>query len=109
MRDKAVDGCSIGLEFVPDQYKTHEMCDRIISDNLFSLRYAPDQYKSQQRCDDAARDFLPTLSFFPIGLLKVKRLKSFLLFCMEMKIYSTLMKILVTLYLLAMKWVLLRS
>ena len=43
MCDKAVDDCSIGLEFVPDRYKTQEMCDKIISDDPFSLRYVLDQ------------------------------------------------------------------
>ena len=27
------------------------MCDKIISDNPFSLRYVPDQYKTQKICD----------------------------------------------------------
>ena len=32
--------------FIPDQYKTQEMCDRIISEDPFSIRYVPDQYKT---------------------------------------------------------------
>ena len=38
MCDKAVDDYSIALEFVHDQYKTQEMCDKIISNDSFSLR-----------------------------------------------------------------------
>ena len=39
------------------------MCDKIISDDPFSLRYVPDQYKTQQMCDEAVDDFLPILNF----------------------------------------------
>ena len=35
------------------------MCDRIISDDPFPLRYVPDQYKTRQICDEVAADFLP--------------------------------------------------
>ena len=33
MCDNAVDDYSIALEFVPDQYKSKEICDKIISEN----------------------------------------------------------------------------
>ena len=46
MCNKAVDDCSIALEFDPDRNKTQEMCDKIIFDYPFSLRYVPDQYKT---------------------------------------------------------------
>ena len=39
------------------------MCDTIISDDPFSLRYVPDQYKTQQMCD--VDDCLGTLKFVP--------------------------------------------
>ena len=35
MCDKAVDHYSIALEFAPHQYRTHEICARVISDDLF--------------------------------------------------------------------------
>ena len=33
--------------YIPNWYKTQEMCDRIISEDPFSLRYIRDQYKTQ--------------------------------------------------------------
>ena len=39
--------------YISDQYKTQEMCDRIISDDPFSIRCVPSQYKTQQMCDKA--------------------------------------------------------
>ena len=58
MCHKSVDDYSIALEFIPDRYKTQEMCDRIISDDPFSLGYAPDKI-----CDEAVTDFIRTLGF----------------------------------------------
>ena len=42
--------------FMSDQYKSQEICGRIISDYPFSLRYDPDQYSTQQMCDRAVDD-----------------------------------------------------
>ena len=58
MCHKSVDDYFIALEFIPDRYKTQEMCDRIISDDPFSLGYAPDKI-----CDEAVTDFIRTLGF----------------------------------------------
>ena len=52
-------------------------------------------------------DCLATLKFVPDWFLTNKMLKNILLLCMQMKIYSTLTKILVMLYLIEMKWVVL--
>ena len=38
------------LEFVPDQYKTQEMCDKAVFKNLFMLKYCHDKYKTQKIC-----------------------------------------------------------
>ena len=32
---------------IPNQYKTQEICNIFISEDLFSTRYVPDQYKTQ--------------------------------------------------------------
>ena len=34
--------------FVPDRYKTREMCNRIISEDPFSIKYVPGQCKTQK-------------------------------------------------------------
>ena len=47
--------------YILGQYKTQEMCDRIIYDDLFSLRYVPDQYKTPEMCDEAVDDYLAAL------------------------------------------------
>ena len=33
--------------YVPDQYITQEISDRVISEDPLSIRYVPDQYKTQ--------------------------------------------------------------
>ena len=38
---------------VPDQYKTKEMRDKIVSKKPEMLKYCPDRYKNQQKCDKA--------------------------------------------------------
>ena len=35
------------LRFVPDQYKTHEMCDDVVWHDSFSLQYVPNWFVTQ--------------------------------------------------------------
>ena len=83
------------------------MCDRIISDDPFSLRYVPDQYKTQQVCDKAVDDCLVVLQFVSDCFVTNKIIKIFLLFCIQMELYSILIKIMkmVMLYFILMEWV----
>ena len=39
------------------------MFDRIISNEPFSIRYVPDQYKTKQMCDKAVDDCLTALKW----------------------------------------------
>ena len=55
--------------------KTQEIGNSIISDNPFSLRYVPDQYKTQQMCDQAANDFLASLKIVPEWFVISKMIK----------------------------------
>ena len=50
------------------------MCDRIIPDDPFSFRYVPDQYKTQQMCNKDVDNCLAALKFvkIKIGLLQIK-------------------------------------
>ena len=56
-------------------------------------------------CDKAVDDFLPTLNFVPDWFVTSRMIKKLLLLSMQIKLYYTLMKILVMLYLIIMKWV----
>ena len=35
----AVDTCPFVFDFVPDQYKTQEMCDKVSSEDPFMVKY----------------------------------------------------------------------
>ena len=41
------------------------MCDKVISEDPFSIRYVPDQYKTKQMCDEAVDVCLAALEFVP--------------------------------------------
>ena len=77
------------------------MCNSIICEDPFWIRYVPDQYKTQQMCDKAVDDCLAALKFLPNWLVTSKMIKR----CTQMKIYSTLMKVLVMSYLIVIEWV----
>ena len=81
------------------------MCNSIIVEDPFSIRYAPDQLKTQHMCDKVVDDCLATLKFAPDWFVTSNIIKNFLLICTQMKIYSTLMKILVMSYLIVIEWV----
>ena len=51
------------------------MRDKIISDDPFSLGYVPDQYKTQQMCDKAVDDCLAALKFVPYWFVTSKMIK----------------------------------
>ena len=79
------------------------MCNSNISEDPFSIRYVPDQYKTQQMCDKAVEDCLAALKFIPNWFVTSKKIKNLLLICIQMNIYYTLMKILVMSYFFVMK------
>ena len=53
------------------------MCVRINSEDPFSKRYVPDQYKTQQICDEAVDYCLAALRFVPELFVKSKMLEKF--------------------------------
>ena len=56
---------SFSVWFFADQYKTQEICDKIVSDDPFLIVYCPDEDKSQRVCDEAVDDCLAVLKFIP--------------------------------------------
>ena len=45
---------SIGVfvsDSIPDWYKTQEMSDKVVSEDLFLMVYCPDKYKTQRMHD----------------------------------------------------------
>ena len=51
------------------------MFDRIISVDPFLIRYVPDQYKTQQMCDKATDDCLAAFKFVPDWFLTSKMIR----------------------------------
>ena len=50
------------------------MCDRVVSEDLLSIRYVPDQYKTHQMCDKAV-DCLAALKFVLDWFVTTKMIK----------------------------------
>ena len=42
MCDKAVDNCPFEFSSIPDQYKTQEMYNKVVSEEPFMLKYCVD-------------------------------------------------------------------
>ena len=74
------------------------MCDRVVSKDHFLIIYCPDKYTTQKMCDEAVDDSLAALKLTLNCFVTSKTIKNILLLCMQMKIYSILMKILIILY-----------
>ena len=49
------------FDAVPDQYKTQEICDIVVSLYPFLIVYCPDKYKTQKMCDEDVDDCLAEL------------------------------------------------
>ena len=50
MYDAAVADFPLLLSFVPNKFKTHEMCDKVVGNNPQSLEHVPDCLKTQKMC-----------------------------------------------------------
>ena len=86
------------IQFVPECYKTQEMChkalknifriwfyecnaqemcEKVISENPVLIVYWPDKYKTQRTCDEAVDDCLAALRFIPDCFFTNKMLEKF--------------------------------
>ena len=45
------------LRYVPDKYKTQQMCDKAILENVGPLKSVPDCYKSQEIRNKAVENY----------------------------------------------------
>ena len=77
MCDKAVNTCFLVFYSGPDRYKTQEMCDRVVSKDAFMLIYCTDRYKTQKMCDEVVYDCLAALKFIPDWFVTSKMLEKF--------------------------------
>ena len=96
MCNQAVDNYAHALEFVPELYKTQEMCDKAANTcflylilfpidktttkcvtELFMLMQWPNRYKTQRICDEAVNDCLDGLRFIPDWFVTIKMLDKF--------------------------------
>ena len=102
MYDKAVNRCSICI-YIPDLYKTQEICDSGVSEDLFMLVYCPDKYRNQRMCDEPVDDCPAALESIPDWLVTSIMLQTFhnVLLPNDDILFS--MKILVKAYLLLIK------
>ena len=53
------------LRYAPDHLKTQEICDETVHTEPLSLAYVPDGFKTQKMCDQAVRDDSSSLQFVP--------------------------------------------
>ena len=51
------------------------MCNSIIFEDPFSIKYVPDQYKTEQMCDRGVDDCLAALKLFPDWFVTRKMIK----------------------------------
>ena len=58
---KAIDTFTFVCNSVPDRQKTQEICDKVVSKDLFMLKYCLDRYKTQE-----------TLKFVPVWFVVKK-------------------------------------
>ena len=50
------------FDSIPDQYKTQEICDIVVSLHPFLIGYCPDKCKTQRMCDEAGNYSLAALA-----------------------------------------------
>ena len=65
MSKNAIKKLPFVIMFVPDWYKTWEICDKVILENGGMLKCVPDCCKSQKLCDKAVDYYSHVLEFVP--------------------------------------------
>ena len=63
------------FDSIPDQYKTQEIYDIVVSLYSFFIVYCPDKYKTQRMCDEVVDDSLAALKLIPNGFVTSKMIK----------------------------------
>ena len=58
MCDKAVNRFFSVFDSIPNQNKTQEVFEGVISEDPFLIVYCPDKYITQRMCDEAVNDSL---------------------------------------------------
>ena len=53
------------LQYVPDEYKTQEMCNNTAIRNAMMIKYVPQQYKTQEMCGRAVAEERWVLRYMP--------------------------------------------
>ena len=61
------------LEFIPDNFKTQEMCIKVAEENPWTLRCVPDRINTQGMCERAVESEPYTLAYVP-DYLKTKEM-----------------------------------
>ena len=78
MCDEVVNRCFFEFDSIPDRYKTQEMCDRVGSVDPFFDSNCPDIYKTQRMYDEVVDNYLATLKFIPDWFVTSKMIKKIL-------------------------------
>ena len=111
MCDKTVDFWPFVIDSVADWYKAQEICDKVASSDHFMLKYCVDRYKTKEMYDKTVAAFLPTLKFIPDLFVMKKGFKNLMTLYFLMTIESVkinlLMKIVIISHFLVMELVLL--
>ena len=82
-----------------------KMGDKAVSKDSFMLKYYHDRHKTEKISDKAVVVFLQGSKFLLDWVVTSKMIQNFTMLYSQKMIYSFLIKILVMLYFLMMKWV----
>ena len=63
------------FDSIPDQYKTQEICDILVSLYPFLIVYCPDKNKTQKMCDEAVDYCIAAMIFIPDCFVTSKMIK----------------------------------
>ena len=53
------------LKYIPNHFKTQEMCEKVVENEPYSLKFVPDHFKTEKLCDQAIKDDSSSLQFVP--------------------------------------------
>ena len=60
---------------MPNEHKTQEMFDRVVSDDLFLTVHCPDKHITHKLCDEAVDDSIATWKLIPNWFVTCKMIK----------------------------------
>jgi len=74
VRKNLVEYCGYALQYVPNEFKSKELCETAVNISGSSLKYVPEELKIDDICQKAVQNDSSALEFVPLHLISMENM-----------------------------------